>query len=206
MKSRAGNAFLLVIQTDATQVYMGELEQHLIDDLLGADRAAYWRQFGIRWVPADEMVLVKALELVVADADRRRRVVHVRLGDHRRHGGVDVPGFELISAMRLPKGDEIVVGHEPVLSECGLVVSHRKRATWRATGADRAVDHSRLGLTAWFFSVRLFDHDLFSRRRRRPRGLRGKNPLPIILPISRNPLFFYGQVGIMGITSYYKKI
>jgi hypothetical protein len=28
--------------------------------------------------------------------------------------GVDVPGFELISAMRLPKGDEIVVGHEPL--------------------------------------------------------------------------------------------
>ena len=166
---------------------------------------AYWRQFGIRWVPADEMVLVKALELVwptpIGVGAGSREV-----GDHRRHGGVDVPGFELISAMRLPKGDEIVVGHEPVLSECGLVVSHRKRATWRATGADRAVDHSRLGLTAWFFSVRLFDHDLFSRRRRRPRGLRGKNPLPIILPISRNPLFFYGQVGIMGITSYYKKI
>lgn len=63
------------------------------------------------------MVLVKALELVVADAAGHcRHVVHVGLGDHRRHGGVDVPGFELISAMRLPKGDEVVVGHEPVLS------------------------------------------------------------------------------------------
>jgi hypothetical protein len=47
---------------------MGEFEKHLVDELVGADRAAYRRQFGVRWVAADEVVLVKALELVVADA------------------------------------------------------------------------------------------------------------------------------------------
>ena len=94
---------------------MGNFEKHLVHELVGADRAAYRRQFGVRWVAADEVALVKALELVVADtAGHCRHVVHVGLGDHRRHGGVDVPGFELISAMRLPKGDELVVGHEPV--------------------------------------------------------------------------------------------
>ena len=29
---------------------MGEFEKHLIDELVGADRAAYRRQFGVRWV------------------------------------------------------------------------------------------------------------------------------------------------------------
>jgi hypothetical protein len=44
---------------------MGEFEKHLVDELVGADRAAYRRQFGVRWVAADEVVFVKALELVV---------------------------------------------------------------------------------------------------------------------------------------------
>ncbi len=62
---------------------MGEAEQQLVDDLacpevtrgIGADRAAHRRQRRVGRIAADEVVLVEALELVVADASGHGRDV-----------------------------------------------------------------------------------------------------------------------------------
>ena len=88
---------------------MGEGEHQLVDDLIGADGAADWRQGRVRRIAADEMVLVEALQLIVPDAaGHGRHVVDVGRRDHGRHGGVDVAGLELMAAMGFPEGGEVV--------------------------------------------------------------------------------------------------
>jgi hypothetical protein len=89
---------------------VGEGEDHFVDDLIGADGAAHRRHAGVGRIAADEMVLVEALQLVVSDAaGQGRHVVDVRRPHHARQS-LDVAGLELVAAMRLPEGDE-VVGH-----------------------------------------------------------------------------------------------
>jgi hypothetical protein len=91
---------------------VGEAEDQLVDDLVGADRAADRLELGVGRIAADEMVLVEPLQLIVADAaGHRRHVVHVRPLDHGRHGGIDVARLELVAAMGFPQGDEVGSGH-----------------------------------------------------------------------------------------------
>jgi hypothetical protein len=59
-------------------------------------------------------------------------------------------------------------------------------------------DHFRPGLTARILSVRLSTAICSRGAGADLAGCAEKNPLPIILPISRNPLFFYGASGYNG--------
>ena len=60
-------------------------------------------------------------ELIVPDpASHGRDVVDIGLRHHRRHGGIDVTGLELVAAMRLPQGGK-VMGH-------GVLPRHRRPA------------------------------------------------------------------------------
>src|SRR6185312_1920107 len=90
-----------------------EAEDHLVDDLVGADRAADRRHPHVRRIAADEMVLVEALELIVADAAR-----------HGRHV-VDVGGLELVAAMRFPERDQIRTGHAVSFQEAIRIAIRR---------------------------------------------------------------------------------
>ena len=58
------------------------------------------------------MILVKSLQLIVThSAGHGRYMVDVGLGRHGGHGGVNVPGLELIAAVRLPQRYKIGIGH-----------------------------------------------------------------------------------------------
>jgi hypothetical protein len=129
----------------------------------------------------------------------------IRLGDHRRHGGVDVPGFELISAMRRPKGDEIVVGHGPVLS----VMRPRCEPTgWRLRALLARIE--RLTTLARPDSTDSFPSDFSTTICSRDAGadLAGcaqEPATPFSYPLAATPYSSKGQAGITGIISYYKK-
>jgi hypothetical protein len=91
---------------------MGEAEDQLVDDLVGADGAADRPELGVGRIAANEVVLVEALQLIVPDAaGHGRHVVDVGPFDHGRHGGIDVARLELVAAMGFPHGDEIGSGH-----------------------------------------------------------------------------------------------
>jgi hypothetical protein len=91
---------------------MRELHDELIHDAACTDRSANRLKPKIGRIHADEMILVEALELIVSDAPRHYRdVIDVGLRHHRCHCGVDIPGLELVAAVRFPKWDKVVIGH-----------------------------------------------------------------------------------------------
>ena len=67
-------------------------------------------------------------------------VVHVGVGDHRGHGGVNVPSLELVLAVIVPQGREVILGCLPLLL---LFVCVDVRERSRAVCAPPATQQSR---------------------------------------------------------------
>ena len=94
---------------------VGEAKQHLVHQPVRADGARYRNQSGVLRRGRNEVVLVEALQLLVADAaGQRGNVIDVRLRDHGVHGRIHVAGAELVHGVRFPQRGQVVVrAHHP---------------------------------------------------------------------------------------------
>ena len=94
-------------------VVVREAEEHLVDDAVGADRAADRHQARVGRRGRDEVMLVEAERLAIAGAaGHHRHVVDVRLADHGGHGLVGVAGGEFELGVAVPDGVEVVTRPE----------------------------------------------------------------------------------------------
>jgi hypothetical protein len=91
---------------------MGELDDHLIDNTVRSNRAAYRGDLNIGRVGVDEMVFVKSLQFIAAYATGHRRdVVDIGVGHHGVRRGICIARDEFRAKMLVPDCDDIVIWH-----------------------------------------------------------------------------------------------
>jgi hypothetical protein len=96
---------------------MGELGDHLIDNRICPNRAAYRDNLDIGGIGLDEMIFVKALQFIAACAPGHRRdMVDAGVGHHGLRRGIYIARQELRAKMLVPDRDQIVIRHCFLLS------------------------------------------------------------------------------------------